>query len=355
MSVEHLFIPDRVFHIWGTTVVRIGINGFGRIGRNVFRAALQKDGYGKDFEIVAVNDIAPIDSLAYMLKWDSVYGKLGAEVEVDGSSLIVGGRMVHVTQQRSPAEIPWKDDGVDVVIESTGLFTSREKAAAHLVNGPRKVIISAPSKDADLTVVLGVNMNSYDRERHHVVSNASCTTNSLAPPAKVINDTFSMVEGMMTTIHAYTGDQRVVDLPHKDPRRGRAAALSIIPTTTGAAKAIGMVIPELSGKLNGFALRVPTPCGSVTDLSFTTEEEMSRESLNEALAKAASGPMRGVMEFCEEPIVSSDVIRNPHSSVIDAEMTMVMGGKGRFGKILSWYDNEWGYANRLVELAPRLL
>jgi glyceraldehyde 3-phosphate dehydrogenase len=336
-------------------LVKIGINGFGRIGRNVFRAAVQKEGYGKQFEIVAVNDIAPIDSLAYMLKWDSVYGKLGMDVEVEGGALVVGGRAVQVTEQRSPAEIPWKDHGVDVVIESTGLFTSREKASQHLVSGPKKVIISAPSKDADVTLVLGVNMDSYDRERHHVVSNASCTTNSLAPPAKVINDTFSMVEGMMTTIHAYTGDQRVVDLPHKDFRRGRAAALSIIPTTTGAAKAIGMVIPELSGKLNGFALRVPTPCGSVTDLSFTTKDEMSRESLNGALAQAASGPMKGIMEFCDEPIVSSDVIRNAHSSVIDAQMTMVMGDKGRFGKILSWYDNEWGYANRLVELAPKLL
>lgn len=336
-------------------MVRIGINGFGRIGRNVFRAAIQKEEYGKQFEIVAVNDIAPIDSLAYMLKWDSVYGKLGMDVGAERGALVVGGRAVQVTQQRNPAEIPWKDHGVDVVIESTGLFTSREKASQHLVNGPQKVIVSAPSKDADVTLVLGVNMDSYDNERHNVVSNASCTTNSLAPPAKVINDTFSMVEGMMTTIHAYTGDQRVVDLPHKDFRRGRAAALSIIPTTTGAAKAIGMVIPELSGKLNGFALRVPTPCGSVTDLSFTTKDEMSRESLNGALAQAASGPMKGIMEFCDEPIVSSDVIRNAHSSVIDAQMTMVMGDKGRFGKILSWYDNEWGYANRLVELAPKLL
>ena len=335
--------------------MKIGINGFGRIGRNAFRAAIEKPGYGQDLEIVAVNDIAPIDSLAYMLKWDSVYGKIGSDVKVEDGSLVVGGRTVHVTQQRSPSEIPWKDYDVEVVIESTGLFTSRDKAAGHIANGPQKVIISAPSKDADVTLVLGVNMDAYDRDRHHVVSNASCTTNSLAPPAKVINDTFSITEGMMTTIHAYTGDQRVVDLPHKDFRRGRAAALSIIPTTTGAAKAIGMVIPELSGKLNGFALRVPTPCGSVTDLSFATEKEMTRDSLNEALAKAASGPMKGVMEYCEEPIVSSDVVRNPHSSIVDAQMTMVMGEKGRFGKILSWYDNEWGYANRLVELAPKLL
>ncbi|UCE92053.1 MAG: type I glyceraldehyde-3-phosphate dehydrogenase [Methanobacteriota archaeon] len=336
-------------------MVKIGINGFGRIGRNAFRAAIQKEGYGGQFEIVAVNDIAPVDSLAYLLKWDSVYGKLGQDVASEDGALVVGGRTVQVTQHRSPADIPWRSFGVDVVIESTGLFTAREKAAEHLTGGARKVIISAPSKDSDATVVLGVNLDAYDRERHHVVSNASCTTNSLAPPAKVINDAFSIVEGMMTTVHAYTGDQRVVDLPHKDFRRGRAAALSIIPTTTGAAKAIGMVIPELSGKLNGFALRVPTPCGSVTDLTFSTEEEMSRETLNAALAEAASGPMKGIMEFCEEPIVSSDVVRNPHSSIIDAQMTMVIGVKGRFGKILSWYDNEWGYANRLVELAPKLL
>lgn len=336
-------------------MVKIGINGFGRIGRNTFRAAIQKEGYGERFEIVAVNDIAPIDSLAYQLKWDSVYGRLGQDVKVEGGALVVGGRAIHVMQHRSPAEIPWKGHEVDVVIESTGLFTAREKAAGHMTGGAQKVIISAPSKDSDATLVLGVNLDAYDRERHQVVSNASCTTNSLAPPAKVINDTFSIVEGMMTTVHAYTGDQRVVDLPHKDFRRGRAAALSIIPTTTGAAKAIGVVIPELSGKLNGFALRVPTPCGSVTDLSFTTEKEMSRESLNEALAGAAAGPMSGIMEFCDEPIVSSDVIRNPHSSIIDAQMTMVMGDRGRFGKILSWYDNEWGYANRLVELAQKLL
>ena len=336
-------------------MVKIGINGFGRIGRNVLRAAIQKEGYGEKLEIVAVNDIAPIDSLAYQLKWDSVYGKLGQDVRAEGDALVVGDRAIQVMQHRSPAEIPWKNHGVEVVIESTGLFTAREKASGHLAGGAQKVIISAPSKDCDATLVLGVNFDAYDCERHHIVSNASCTTNSLAPPAKVINDTFSMVQGMMTTIHAYTGDQRVVDLPHKDFRRGRAAAVSIIPTTTGAAKAIGMVIPELSGKLNGFALRVPTPCGSVTDLSFTTENEMSRESLNKALADAASGPMKDVMEFCEEPIVSADVVRNPHSAIIDAQMTMVMGDNGRFGKILSWYDNEWGYANRLVELAPKLL
>ena len=335
--------------------MKIGVNGFGRIGRNVFRAAIQKPGYGKDFEIVAVNDIAPIDSLAYQLKWDSIYGKLDGEVTTDGRSLSVDGSSIAVTQFRDPAEIPWKSHEVDVVVESTGLFTAREKAAKHLSGGARKVIVSAPSKDCDATLVLGVNFDSYDPAKHDVVSNASCTTNSLAPPAKVINDTFTIIQGMMTTIHAYTGDQKLVDLPHKDFRRGRAGALSIIPTTTGAAKAIGLVIPGLVGKLNGFALRVPTPCGSVTDLSFTTEKDMTKEDLNGALKAAAEGPMKDIMEFCEEPIVSSDVVGNPHSAVVDSELSLVIGGKGRFGKILSWYDNEWGYANRVVELAPKLL
>jgi glyceraldehyde 3-phosphate dehydrogenase len=335
--------------------MKIGINGFGRIGRSVFRAAIHKPGYGKDFEIVAVNDIAPIDSLAYQLRWDSIYGKLDGEVATDGRSLSVDGANIAVTQFRDPAEIPWKSHGVDVVVESTGLFTAREKAAKHLAGGARKVIVSAPSKDCDATLVLGVNFDSYDPAKHDVVSNASCTTNSLAPPAKVINDEFTIAQGMMTTIHAYTGDQRLVDLPHKDFRRGRAGALSIIPTSTGAAKAIGMVIPELSGKLNGFALRVPTPCGSITDLSFTTEAEMTKEDLNTALEAASSGPMKGIMEFCKDPIVSSDIVGNPHSAIIDSELSLVIGGKGRFGKILSWYDNEWGYANRVVELAPKLL
>ncbi len=335
--------------------MKIGINGFGRIGRNVFRAAIQKPGYGKDFRIVAVNDIAPIDSLAYQLKWDSIYGKLDGEVTTDGRSLSVDGSDIAVTQFRDPAEIPWKSHEVDVVIESTGLFTAREKAAKHLSGGARKVIVSAPSKDCDATLVLGVNFDAYDPAKHDVVSNASCTTNSLAPPAKVVNDEFTIAQGMMTTIHAYTGDQKLVDLPHKDFRRGRAGALSIIPTSTGAAKAIGMVIPDLAGKLNGFALRVPTPCGSVTDLSFTTEKDMTKEDLNGALKVASEGPMKDIMEFCEEPIVSRDVVGNPNSAIVDSELSLVIGGKGRFGKILSWYDNEWGYANRLVELAPKLL
>ncbi|HEX9907574.1 MAG TPA: type I glyceraldehyde-3-phosphate dehydrogenase [Thermoplasmata archaeon] len=336
-------------------MVKIGINGFGRIGRNAFRAAIEKKNYGKDFEIVAVNDIAPVDSLAYMLKWDSVYGKLDQEVKVNGNTILVGGRWLEVTQVKDPAEIPWKKQRVDVVIESTGLFTEREKAAKHMSGGARKVLISAPSKDPDVTLVLGVNMEMYDKAKHNVVSMASCTTGSLAPPAKVINDAFGIESGMMTTVHAYTGDQRLVDLPHKDFRRGRAAALSIIPTSTGAAKAIGQVIPALKGKMNGLAMRVPTPCGSVTDLSFTTRTQVSAEDLNKALKDAAEGKMKGIMEYLTEPIVSTDVVGNPHSSVIDSLSTMVIGSKGNFAKVLSWYDNEWGYSNRLVELSQKLL
>ncbi|MBU0623586.1 MAG: type I glyceraldehyde-3-phosphate dehydrogenase [Candidatus Thermoplasmatota archaeon] len=336
-------------------MIKIGINGFGRIGRNVFRAALENSGLGKDFEIVAVNDIAPIDSLAYMLKWDSIYGKLNKTVKVEGTAINVGERKLGITQVKDPAEIPWKKLGVDVVIESTGLFTEKEKAAKHLTAGARKVLISAPGKDVDITLVLGVNFEMYDRAKHNVVSMASCTTGSLAPPAKIINDKFGIEKGMMTTIHAYTGDQRLIDMPHKDFRRGRAASLSIIPTSTGAAKAIGEVIPALKGKMNGLALRVPTPCGSITDLSFATKQETTAEELNKALKDAAEGKMKGIMEYCIEPIVSTDIIGNPHSAVIDSLSTMVIGGKGNFAKILSWYDNEWGYSNRVVELAQKLL
>jgi len=336
-------------------LVKIGINGFGRIGRNVYRAALEKKGFGKEFEIVAVNDIAPIDSLAYMLKYDSVYGKLDEDVKLDGAGIRVGEHRFEVTQAKDPGDIPWKKLGAEVVIESTGLFTEKDKAAKHLAAGARKVIISAPAKEPDITLVLGVNLDMYDKAKHSVVSMASCTTGSLAPPAKVINDKFGIEKGMMTTIHAYTGDQRIVDLPHKDFRRGRAASLSIIPTSTGAAKAIGEVIPALKGRMNGFALRVPTPCGSVTDLSFTTKSEITAEEVNRALKAAADGPMKGIMEFTTDPIVSMDIIGNTHSSVIDGLSTMVIGGKGNFGKILSWYDNEWGYANRLIELSPKML
>ncbi len=336
-------------------MIKIGINGFGRIGRNAYRAALENSGFGKDFDIVAVNDIAPIDSLAYMLKWDSVYGKLSKEVKVEGTSINVGGRKLEITQVKDPGEIPWRKLGVDVVIESTGLFTEKEKAAKHLSAGARKVIISAPGKEVDVTLVLGVNMEMYDKAKHNVISMASCTTGSLAPPAKVLNDSFGVEKGMMTTVHAYTGDQKLIDMPHKDFRRGRAAALSIIPTSTGAAKAIGEVIPALKGKMNGFALRVPTPFGSITDLSFITKQEVTVEEINKALKAAADGKMKGILGYIAEPIVSTDIIGNPHSAVIDSLSTMVIGGKGNFAKILSWYDNEWGYSNRVVELSQKLL
>ncbi len=336
-------------------MIKIGVNGFGRIGRNFFRAALANSGYGKEFDIVAVNDIAPIDQLAYMLKWDSVYGKLDQEIKAEGASIRVGNRRLDVTQVRDPAELPWKTLGVDIVVESTGLFTDKEKAAKHLAAGARKVLISAPAKEPDVTIVLGVNYDMYDKARHNVISMASCTTGSLAPPVKVLNDEFGIEKGMMTTIHAYTGDQRLVDAPHKDYRRSRAAAVSIIPTSTGAAKAIGEVIPEMKGRMNGFAMRVPTPCGSVTDLSFTTKKEVTAEDINAALKEAAGGRLRGIMEYCAEPIVSIDVVGNPHSSIVDSLSTMVIGGKGNFAKILSWYDNEWGYSNRLVDLSQKLL
>lgn len=336
-------------------MVRIGINGFGRIGRNVYRAALESGRLGKDVDIVAVNDIVPVDTLAHLLKYDSVYGKLDIECRADGTGVKAGPHRFEATQCKDPAEIPWGKLGADVVIESTGLFTERDKAAKHLAAGARKVVISAPAKEPDVTVVLGVNFEMYDKAKHNIISMASCTTGSLAPPAKVINDAFGIESGMMTTIHAYTGDQKLVDTPHKDLRRARAAALSIIPTSTGAAKAIGEVVPALKGKMNGLALRVPTPVGSVTDLSFTTTKEVTAEDINKALRAAAEGPMRGVMEYCTDPIVSSDVVGNTHSSIVDALSTMVIGGKGRFAKILSWYDNEWGYANRLVELAPKVI
>ena len=336
-------------------MIKIGVNGFGRIGRNFLRAALASRGYGKEFDIVAVNDIAPIDQLAYMLKWDSIYGKLDQDVKAVGTGIEVGDRKFEVTQVKDPAEIPWRKFGTDVVLESTGLFTEKEKAARHLTAGARKVLISAPGKGPDITLVLGVNYDMYDKGKHNVISMASCTTGSLAPPVKVINDRFGIEKGMMTTIHAYTGDQRLVDAPHKDYRRSRAAAVSIIPTSTGAAKAIGEVIPDMKGKMNGFAVRVPTPCGSVTDLSFTTRKEVTAEEINASLKEETDGRLKGIMEYCVEPIVSVDVIGNPHSSIIDSLSTMVIGGKGNFAKVLSWYDNEWGYSNRLVELSQKLL
>ena len=335
-------------------MIRVGVNGFGRIGRNVYRAALESNALGKDIEIVAVNDIAPVDSLAHLLKYDSVYRKLDMDVKAEGQMVSVGKHRFEVTQCKDPGEIPWKRLGADVVIESTGLFTEREKAARHIAAGARKVVVSAPAKEPDVTVVLGVNFDTYDKAKHNIISMASCTTGSLAPPAKVLSDRFGIEKGMMTTIHAYTGDQKLVDTPHKDFRRARAAALSIIPSSTGAAKAIGEVVPALKGRMNGLALRVPTPTGSITDISFMSKTEVTAEDVNKALKEAADGPMKGIMEFCTDPIVSADVVGNPHSSVIDALSTMVVGGKGNLGKVLAWYDNEWGYANRLVELVPKL-
>jgi len=334
-------------------LAKIGINGFGRIGRNAYRAALEMRGFGKEFDIVAVNDVAPVDSLAYLLKYDSIYGKLDKEVKVDGSGISVDGRRLEITQFKDPGEIPWRKFGVDVVIESTGLFTDKEKAAKHLLGGAKKVVISAPSKDPDVTLVLGVNMEMYDRSKHNVISMGSCTTGSLAPPAKVINDKFGIERGTLLTVHAYTADQRITDLPHKDFRRGRAAGLSIIPTSTGAAKAIGKVIPALDGKMNGLALRVPTLFGSVTDISFDSKVDVTAEELNKALLEASQGKMKGILGYCTDPIVSRDIIGDPHSAVIDSLLTMVV--QKRFAKVFSWYDNEWGYANRLVELAPKLL
>lgn len=334
-------------------MVKIGINGFGRIGRNAYRAALEMRGFGKEFDIVAVNDVAPVDSLAYLLKYDSIYGKLDTDVKVEGSGISVDGRRLEITQVKDPGEIPWRKFGVDVVIESTGLFTDKEKAAKHLLGGAKKVVISAPSNDPDVTLVLGVNMEMYDRSKHNVISMGSCTTGSLAPPAKVINDKFGIERGTLLTVHAYTADQRITDLPHKDFRRGRAAGLSIIPTSTGAAKAIGKVIPALEGKMNGLALRVPTPFGSVTDISFDSKVDVTAEELNKALLEASQGKMKGILGYCTDPIVSRDIIGDPHSAVIDSLLTMVV--QKRFAKVFSWYDNEWGYANRLVELAPKLL
>jgi glyceraldehyde 3-phosphate dehydrogenase len=336
-------------------LIKIGINGFGRIGRNVYRAALEKEGLGKDFEIVAVNDIAPIDSLAHLLKYDSVYGVLHQDVGVQGSAISIGGHKLEITQLKDPAEIPWKNFGTDVVIESTGLFTEKAKAAKHMNGGARKVIVSAPGKEVDATIVLGVNFDRYDRAKHNVISMASCTTGSLAPVVKVLNDRFAIEKGMMTTVHAYTADQRIVDAPHKDFRRARAGSLSIIPTTTGAAKAIGEVIPALKGRMNGLSLRVPTPFGSVTDISVVTKSEMTAENVNKALMDASNGPMKGILSYTADPIVSRDIIGNPHSAIIDSLSTMVIGGKGNFGKVLSWYDNEWGYANRLTELSQMVL
>ncbi len=330
--------------------VRVGINGFGRIGRNVFRAVASRA--KGDVEIVAVNDLTDAKTLAYLLAYDSVFGRYPGTVEHEGDAIIVDGTPIRVLAERDPGNLAWGDMGVDVVVESTGFFTKRDDAAKHLAGGAKKVIISAPASDPDLTVVIGVNDDTYDPAVHHVISNASCTTNCLAPVAKVLDDTFGLKQGFMTTCHAYTNDQRILDLPHSDLRRARAAALSIIPTSTGAARAIGEVLPHLKGKLDGMALRVPVPNGSVVDLVAQLDATPSVDEVNAAIKAAADGPMKGILGYSDDPIVSCDVIGDSHSSLFDAPLTMVNGNQV---KIISWYDNEWGYSCRVVDLAQKLL
>ncbi|HXV43946.1 MAG TPA: type I glyceraldehyde-3-phosphate dehydrogenase [Anaerolineae bacterium] len=325
---------------------KIGINGFGRIGRQVFKVI--RDNYGDSLDVVAVNDIGDIPTMAHLLKYDSNYGKFDGTVEAVEGGIKVDGKLLKVLAERDPANLPWGDLGVDIVIESTGLFTDAPKAGAHLKAGAKKVIISAPAKGEDLTIVLGVNDEMYDPAKHHIVSNASCTTNCLAPAAKVVHDNFRIVKGLMTTIHAYTNDQKILDLPHKDLRRARAAAMSIIPTTTGAAKAVALAIPDLKGKFDGYALRVPVSTVSLVDFTAVVEKETTTEELRAALKKAANGPMKHVMDYVEEPLVSIDYKGNPASSSIDAELCQVLGGN--LVKVVTWYDNEWGYSNRTADL-----
>lgn len=328
--------------------VKVGINGFGRIGRQVFKAI--RDNYAESLDVVAVNDIGDLPTMAHLLKYDSNYGKFDGSIEVTGEGLMVDGQLLKVLSQRDPADLPWGDLGVDIVIESTGFFTTGELAGKHIQAGASKVIISAPAKGEDLTIVLGVNHDKYDPEKHHIISNASCTTNCLAPAAKAVNDAFGIVKGLMTTIHAYTNDQKILDLPHKDLRRARAAAMSIIPTTTGAARALALVIPELKGKFDGYALRVPTSTVSIVDFTCQVEKETTTEELRAALKEAATnGPMKDIMDYVEEPLVSIDYKGNPASSSIDAELCQVLGGN--LVKVVTWYDNEWGYSNRTADLA----
>jgi glyceraldehyde 3-phosphate dehydrogenase len=326
--------------------VKVGINGFGRIGRLVFRAC-QAD---SDIEVVAVNDLTDAKTLAHLLKYDSIHGTFGYDVKAGDGAFTVDGREVKVMAERDPAQLPWGDLGVDVVIESTGFFTDAAKAQAHRDAGAKKVIISAPATNEDITIVIGVNDADYDPANHHIVSNASCTTNCLAPFAKVLRDSFGLKYGFMNTIHSYTNDQNILDAPHKDLRRSRAAAMSIIPTSTGAAKAIGLVLPDMKGKLDGMSMRVPTPDGSVVDLVCVLETAVTKDQINAAMKAAADGPMKGILEYCEDPIVSVDVVGNPASSVFDSLQTMVMSGDGTFVKCVSWYDNEWGYSNRCKDL-----
>ncbi len=331
--------------------LKAGINGFGRIGRNVFRAAYER---GADVEWVGFNDITDNETLAHLLKYDSILGPFGGSVEATDTGLVIDGTEIKVSAERDPADLPWGDLGAQVVVESTGLFTKRDDAAKHLQAGAEKVIISAPATEPDVTLVLGVNDDAYDVDSHHVISNASCTTNCLGPVARVLHDAVGIESGVMTTIHAYTADQRLHDAPHKDLRRARAAALNLVPASTGAAKAIGIVMPELNGKLNGFAIRAPVPTGSVVDLVFQASRDVTPEEINEAIAsKADTGALEGILQYTEDPIVSSDIVHSPYSSIFDSKLTMVL--QGRTVKVISWYDNEWGYSNRVVDLTERVL
>ena len=329
--------------------VRVAINGFGRIGRTFFRVA-QTEGVG--FEIVAINDLTDVETLAHLLKYDSIMGRFNAEVEVKEGALVVDGKEIKILAERDPQNLPWKDLGVDVVLESTGFFTEGSKAKAHIEAGAKKVILSAPGKNIDGTFVMGVNDDQYDVANHHIVSNASCTTNCLAPMAKVLNDAFGIKQGLMTTIHAYTADQRLQDAPHRDLRRARAAAVNMVPTSTGAAAAVGLVLPELKGKLDGFAVRVPTITGSITDLTFTAEREVTVEEVNAAVKAAAEGPMKGIIKYNEDPIVSKDIEGEPISTVFDAPLTKVIGDQV---KVIAWYDNEYGYVARLVMFTNKVV
>ncbi|MEZ0535940.1 type I glyceraldehyde-3-phosphate dehydrogenase [Caldicellulosiruptoraceae bacterium PP1] len=330
---------------------KIGINGFGRIGRNAFKAILAK--YPNEFEVVAINDLTDPKTLAHLLKYDSCYGKFEGTVDYTDNSIIVNGKEIKVTAEKDPANLPWKELGAEIVIESTGRFTKKADAEKHIQAGAKKVVISAPATDEDITIVMGVNQDSYDPAKHHVISNASCTTNCLAPVTKVIDQHFKVVRGLMTTVHSYTNDQQILDLPHKDLRRARAAALSIIPTTTGAAKAVALVLPHLKGKLNGFALRVPTPTVSVTDVVFEVEKSTTKEEVNAVLKAAAENELKGILGYSEEPLVSVDYKGDERSSIVDALSTMVMDGN--MVKVVAWYDNEWGYSNRVADLLKFLV
>jgi glyceraldehyde 3-phosphate dehydrogenase len=331
--------------------VRVGINGFGRIGRNLFRASKAQ---GADIEWVAANDLTDAKTLAHLLKYDSILGPYPGSVEVADDGIVVDGQPLKILAERDPGDLPWGDLGVDVVVESTGFFTKRAQAAKHLEGGARKVIISAPASDEDITVVLGVNFDQYDKDRHHVISNASCTTNCLAPFSKVLHEAIGIKHGLMTTIHAYTADQRLQDAPHSDLRRARAAAVNLVPASSGAAKAVGLVLPELNGRLSGFAIRAPVPTGSVVDLTFEAERPTSVEEVNAALeAQADQGDLAGILAYTEDPIVSSDIVTNPYSSIVDGQLTSVLDGT--LVKVISWYDNEWGYSNRLADLIQKVL